>query len=488
MRLGPISHDKAVISLRPYQEKAEADIRQAFREGHRAPLLVMPTGSGKTVTFSSIAYSAIRRDRYVRILCHRIELVDQIVSTLRGFDLAPDIIASAYEEKGRGRRKPLMAPISVASTGTLVRRLGQYRDPTLFIVDEAHHCVEGNTYSKIIRASAHAKVLGVTATPCRADLRGLGNHFSILIRGPSEWDLINAGYLVRTKIFAPETVDTSGLWNHKFTDSEADALIDKPTVVGDAFNHYMKWTPYQRGIGFCTSVKNAASLAARFREGGVPAISLDGNTDKAIRRMANEDFRAGKILVLTSCQLFDEGYDVPAASVGIMLCPAGTLRRYRQQKGRLMRPAPGKKFATLLDCVRNCEQPGFELLPGEDDDWQLEMDGERQKRKSPPGVRVCTQCFAANSPRARECRECKAPLKVKDRKIEEKEGELTERTVEELAKKRERRALGYEQHQADTIEKLVEVFRKRGFKGDLHGRARHLLQAREAKRLKETTS
>lgn len=474
-----------MISLRDYQAKAEDDIRQAFRDGHRAPLLVMPTGAGKTVTFSSIAHSAIRRDKIVRILCHRIELVDQIVATLRQFDLAPDIIASAYEDKGRGRKRPMVGPISVASLQTLVRRLGVYRDPTLFIVDEAHHCVEGNTYSKILKASPDAKVLGVTATPCRADDRGLGNHFTILIRGPSEHDLIARGHLVHTRIFAPEMVDTSGLRDHRFTDEEANAMIDKPAIVGSAFSHYMKWTPHQKGIAFCTSVQNAKNLADEFRKGGVPALSLDGNTDKTIRRMANADFKAGKILVLTSAQLFDEGYDVPDARVGIMLCPTQSLRRYRQQKGRTMRPAPGKEFATLLDCVRNCEQPGFELLPGETDDWKLEMDSERKKRKSPPGVRICTKCFAANSSRATHCKECKKEFEVKPREVDEREGELAEITAAELARKKERRALGFQQFQADSVEKLVEVFRKRGFKGDLAGRARHVLAARQAKKLKE---
>jgi DNA repair protein RadD len=473
-----------MILLRDYQEQGEADIRQAFREGYISVLYQISTGGGKTTIFSSIALSAIRRDKIVRILCHRIELVDQIVSRLREFDLQPDIIASSHDDKGRGRRNRTVGPLSVASLQTLVRRLGQYRDPTLFIVDEAHHCVEGNTYSKILTASPAARVLGVTATPCRTDMRGLGNHFQVLVRGPTEQSLIERGFLVPTRIFAPKLVDTSGL-HVRMGDvaaDEADALIDKPAVIGDAFSHYMQHTPYQKAIVFATSIKNAENVAARFREGGVPALSLDGNTDRTVRRMAVSDYRDGKILTLTSCQLFDEGFDIPDARVGIMLAPTKSLRRYRQQKGRTMRPAPEKDYAYLLDCVRNCENPGFELAQGETDDWQLEVDSSRAKRKPPPGVRVCTKCFAASSARATQCVNCKKPFETRPRKIEERDGELTEVTADELAAKRLKRAAAFEQHNADTVEKLVEVFRKRGYKGDLAGRARHVLAARAAKK------
>lgn len=472
-----------MIELRPYQLEGERRIRSAFRDGYHAPLYRGATGSGKTTIFSSISHSAMQRGRRVRIHVHRIELVDQIVSTLRDFDIRPDVIASSYE-KGQGRRRTLNSPVSVASVQTLIRRLKDYAPPTLSIVDEAHHCVEGNTYSQILKSYPEPRVLGVTATPCRRDLRGLGAHFDILLLGPTEEELTRMGYLASVKIFAPKLVDTSGL-HIRMGDTiigEAEELMDKPSITGDAFGEYMKHTPFEQGLGFCTSVRHAQNVAARFREGGVPALALDGNTDPTIRRTANEDFRAGKIRILTSAQLFDEGYDVPGARVGIMLAPTQSLRRYRQQKGRIMRPAPDKVFATLIDCVRNCENPGFELLPGEADDWQLQMDEERAKKKQPPGVRVCDKCFSASSARARECSNCKEPFKVKSREVAEEKGELEEVTPEELAARRERRALGYEQFKADTPEKLAEVFRKKGYKGDLLGRARHVLQARAAKR------
>lgn len=464
------------LLLRGYQERGTVDIKAAFAAKYRAPLYVGPTGSGKTALFSAIAHGAAAKGNRILILSHRIELVDQISEALKRSDTAHGFIAAGYE-KGD-------AQCLIASVQTLIRRLDKIQAPQLIIVDEAHHAIMGNTWGKILEAYPQAKVLGFTATPCRLDGRGLGANFDVLIRGPSEEELIQLGYLARVRIFSPKLVDTSGLHIRMkdYVAEEADALVDKPEVVGDAFSHYMQHTPYQQAIVFATSVRNAENCAKRFRDGGVPALSLNGGTDKTIRRMAFDDYRAGKIKVVATCNLANEGVDIPGASVGIMLRPTKSLQLYRQQRGRIMRPAPGKEFATLLDCVRNCENPGFELLPGEVDDWQLELDSARGKRKPPPGVRICPKCFAANSPRARECVECHAQFEVQSREVAERDGELAEVTAEELAKKRERRDLGFEQSKADSVEKLVEVFRKRGFKGDLAGRARHVLAARQAKK------
>lgn len=472
-----------MITLRPYQIEGERKIRQAFAEGFKAPLYVLSTGAGKTVTFSSIAHSAERRGKRVLILCHRVELVDQIVESLKNFDVNPDVIAAGYA-RGNGMTRGTDKAVAVASVQTLVRRLTDYPPPTLVICDEAHHCVGANSWAQIMQAYPQAKRLGVTATPCRLDGRGLGTHFDTMIRGPSEHELIEAGYLVPTRIFAPKLADLSGLHIRMgdYVVGEIESAMDKPAITGNAFAHYMQHTPNEQALVFCTSVKHAENVAQRFREGGVPALSMNGGTDKTIRRMANAEFREGKIRVLASCNLFSEGYDIPGARVGIMLRPTQSLALYRQQKGRTMRPAPGKQFATLIDCVRNCENPGFELLPGDIDDWQLAPDLERKKRKPPPGVRVCPKCFTASSPRAAQCSnaQCGHVFDVKSREIDETEGEVEEITAEELARRRERRNQG----RAQTLEALLEIEKRKGYKP---GWANHVFYARQAKKLKEST-
>lgn len=467
------------VILRPYQLEGERRIRQAFKDGCRAPLFVMSTGSGKTFLFASIAHSAERRARRVLIICHRVELVEQIVEALKAFDVNPDIIAASYHRGGPFQNKS----VAVASVQTLIRRLKDYAPPTLIIIDEAHHAVAGS-WSEVLKAYPQAKILGVTATPCRLDGRGLGAHFDTLILGPSEQELIAGGYLVPTRIFAPKLVDTSGL-HIRMGDviiGEAEALMDKPAITGSAFSHYMQHTPNEQGLIFCTSVQHAENVAKQFRDGGIPALSLNGGTDKTVRRMVITDFREGKIRLLSSCDLFSEGLDIVGARVGIMLRPIQSLTLYRQQRGRIMRPAPDKQYATLIDCVRNCEKPGFELLPGEVDDWQLTEDMAHKKRKPPPGIRVCPKCFAASNPRAQTCSNCGEKFEVQSRELDERDGELEEITPEEIARRRAKRAAGFEQSRADSVEKLVALWRKRGYTGNLEGRARHVLAARAAKK------
>jgi DNA repair protein RadD len=477
-----------VIQLRPYQLEGERRIRDAFAQGFRAPLYVLSTGGGKTITFSSIAHSAERRGRRVLILCHRVELVEQIVESLKNFDVTPDVIAAGHH---RDRHAVYGAhSVAVASVQTLIRRLKDYQPPNLIICDEAHHCVGNNSWAAVMKAYPDAKRLGVTATPCRLDGRGLGTYFDTLIRGPSEQELIDAAYLVRTRIVAPQLASANGLHVRMgdYVIGESEALMDKPKITGDAFSHYMKHTPNEQGLIFCTSVKHSMNVAAHFRDNGVPALHLDGDTDKTIRRMAFADYRAGKILLLTSKDIFSEGVDCPGARVGIMLRPTQSLALYRQQKGRTMRPAANKDHATLLDCVRNCENPGFELLPGEIDPWELTDDSMRRKNKPAVGVKVCPKCFSACSPRAYKCvnaPDCEHIFKTKEDKLKREDGELQEITPEELERRRVRRELGYQQFKATTPEALAEVFRKKGYKGDLLGRAKHVLQAREAKKMKD---
>lgn len=470
-----------MIQLRAYQTEGENRIRQAFAAGFVAPLYVLSTGAGKTVTFSSIAHSAERRGKRVLIMCHRVELVEQIVESLKNFDVTPDIIAAGYQ-RTRGVERRANHSVAVASVQTLVRRLADFAPPTLIICDEAHHCVGGNSWSQIMQAYPHAKRLGVTATPCRLDGRGLGTHFDTLIRGPSEQELIDAGYLVRTRIFAPQLVDTSGLRIRMgdYVVGESEAMMDKPAITGSALSHYMQHTPHEQGLVFCTSVKHAENVAAQFRDGGVPALMVSGQTDKTLRRDIFRDYRAGKIRLLTAADIFSEGVDCPGARVGIMLRPTQSLALYRQQKGRTMRPAPNKEYATLLDCVRNCERPGFELLPGEVDDWQLGEDEQRKKKKSAPGVKICPKCFSSSSPQAAKCSNkgppaCEHVFVVKSREIAEKDGEIHELTPEELARRRAR----VEQGRSQTLEQLIELGRRKGYKENW---AIHVYEARQRKK------
>jgi DNA repair protein RadD len=468
-----------VITLRPYQSAAIQDIRAAFAAGFNAPLYVSPTGSGKTTVFAAIAESSEKRGKRVLIICHRVELVDQIVERLRQFNVNPDIIAASYARRSAGRwvKCNTTQAVSVASVQTLIRRLDSYAPPTLIIGDEAHHFVEGNTFSQIVRAYPHAKLLGTTATPIRLDGRGLSSHFDKLIVGPGIRELTEMGYLARARIFAPPTVDTSGLHIRAgdFKHEESEALMDTPTITGDALTHYQRLAMGLQALVFCTSVAHAHHIAEQFRVAGISALALDGGTDKEVRRMAVRDFRDGKIKVMASCDLFSEGLDIENVHVGILLRPTASEGLFRQQVGRILRPAPGKCEALILDHCNNTMKFG---LPDEDREWTLTSDVAIKKKDPGFSVRVCPKCFAASPPRALVCVNCGEAFEIQPRQnIKEKEGELVEITAEEIARKKERQAQGMA-----TLQQLREIERIKKYKP---GWADHVYAARMAKRRKQ---
>jgi DNA or RNA helicases of superfamily II len=158
-----------MVQLRDYQHKAEHDIREAYRRGYRAPVLVMPTRSGKTVLFVDIARRASERGTKVLVLVHRQELLAQTSRAMDAFGVEHGLIA-----RGISHSLGLMN-VQVASVQTLVRRIGRFSwRPDLIVVDEAHHAIAGNTWGTILHHFSGARILGCTATPERYDGHGLG--------------------------------------------------------------------------------------------------------------------------------------------------------------------------------------------------------------------------------------------------------------------------------------------------------------------------
>jgi superfamily II DNA or RNA helicase len=265
----------------------------------------------------------------------------------------------------------------------------------------------------------------------------------------------------------------------EYKTEESEALMDKPTITGDAFSHYKQHANGKPALAFCTSVAHSHHVAEHLRKQDVAAVALDGNTDRQIRRMAVDDFRRGAIRVLAQCDLANEGFDIPGVHCGIFLRPTASLGLWIQQMGRCMRIAPGKTDAILLDHVGNTTRLG---LPTDERNWELTPDIERRKKDAKPGVRVCLKCFAASPAYAKSCGECGAVFPVKAREeLEQRDGTLVEITPEELVRKRERR----EQGMAQTREQLLAVARIKGWNPR---RVDYILAGRERKKLKKETA
>ena len=441
------------MELRPYQVQAVSSLRVAFRQGHNAALLVMPTGAGKTVVFTEIARSATQRGNSVFILVHRRELVKQASDKLTKAGVKHGIIAAGFDTSDH--------PVQVASVQTLAKRLLTVpAEPDLIIIDECHHAVAGS-WDKILTKFKTARVVGVTATPSRLDGRGLGSHFSTLVSGPSVEQLTELGFLSPHRVFAPPVIaDLSNVKTRAgdYANDQLSAAMDRPTVTGDAVSHYRRLADGLPAIAFCCSIAHATSVCASFNAAGYRAKLVTGNMKMEERDEAISGLADGRTQILCSVDVVSEGTDVPAVSAAILLRPTQSEALYLQQVGRILRPQPGK-IAIVLDHVGSTLKHGFV------DDvraWSLDSKPKRKKNDEPaPSVRQCPMCFAAFKPQpACPCCGFEFPVKPK-RQLTQREGELREMRRQDAIERREKRK---EQGRARTLPELLALAKKKGYK------------------------
>ena len=448
-----------MIQLRPYQLTAVEQIREAYRENHRAVLFVLPTGGGKTVVFSHIAEQSATRGNRICVLVHRAELLRQASASLARLGVRHGLIAA-------NRSMDLSAPVQVASVQTLARRL--HKLPAglfqLLVVDEAHHSNAG-TWAKVLQHFASARVLGVTATPCRTDGRGLGEWYSAMVMGPTPAELTAGGHLAPARVLAPPGLSMVGLRKRMgdFDMSEAGQMLQAGQAMGDCLTHYRRYLDGQTAIAFCCSIAHAEAVAELFNQHGIAAASIDGSMDNQTREQLLGDLGAGRLKLLTSCQLIGEGVDVPSVAGCILLRPTQSVSLHLQMIGRCLRPQPGKT-AVILDHVGNTQRLGHHL---EDREWTLDGTPKRDREKA-PSVKVCPKCFSAMPSAARECPDCGHEFAVERRELQTVDGELVE--VQRVERRRE-------QATAQTLDELIAIGRTRNMKNP-HGWARHVLAAR----------
>lgn len=402
--------------LRDYQKQAIADVRESYRKGNRRTLLVMPTGSGKTLCFSSIAAGMAKNGKRILIIAHRRELLKQISAALKTAGVRHGVMTG-------GSKGIPHANVVVASVFTLARRISHFPAPHLIIGDEAHHFTPKSTWGQVVAAFPRAHVLGVTATPERLDGKGLGLMFDDMVLGPSVAELQEQGFLSKADVYAPSRPDLRSLHTRMgdYVNSELESAMDKPSITGSAVKHYEKLANGKRAITFCVSVKHAEDVAREFREAGHQAAHIDGGMDERLRDSTLKKFADGEIRVLTSCDLISEGFDLPAVEVAILLRPTKSLGLYLQQVGRSIRIAPGKQFTVVLDHAGNTARHGF---IDEHREWILTDGSVSEKRGEKPAVvRTCPTCFAMHRPTP-TCPKCGHVYKINARKVEQIDGEL----------------------------------------------------------------
>jgi superfamily II DNA or RNA helicase len=234
----------------------------------------------------------------------------------------------------------------------------------LVVVDEAHH-VLAQSYKRILEIYPRAIVLGLTATPCRGDGRGLGNAFDVLIEAASVGDLVEQKYLVPTVVYAPVRPDLTGIQVKRgdYVEEQLAARMNTAQLVGDIVEHWHRLAGPRRTVVFATGVGHSRHIRDEFRRAGVLAEHLDGSTPTDERDRILAQLAAGQIDVVTNAMVLTEGWDSPSVSCLVLARPTKSLGLYRQMVGRVLRPAPGKTDALILDHADPCTSMACPKIP-----------------------------------------------------------------------------------------------------------------------------
>jgi DNA repair protein RadD len=366
------------LSLRPFQTRACKATWLALQRV-RSVCLVAPTGAGKTVMGTSVVAAHCRRSLRTLWVAHRTELITQSAAKLRESTIgkhAIGIIAPHHPST------PSL-PVQVASIQTLTSR-GFPPNVDFVVLDECHH-YRADDWGQVHTVYPDAKFLGLTATPQRRDGRALGDMFDELIVAAQHSELLADGYLVPCDVYQPER----GMGSNE--------------VAQDPLLAYQSLANGQRCFVFAGRVEQCEILAQRFNEAGIHAAVIEANTPKCDRDFRLKEFRAGRIKVLCNVYALTEGVDVPEASCVIIARKMDHVGMYLQCCGRVLRPAPGKTNATIVDLVGVTLKPEIGS-PTEDRTYSLE--GDAIHRDSPEQLRVCPACGLTTAAWRSSCPEC----------------------------------------------------------------------------------
>lgn len=437
------------LILRPYQESVIDDTREALRR-HHSVLMQGPTGMGKTAITVFMMGRAAAQGKRAYFLVHQNELLSQTSKALWRQQLEHGMIAS-----GKARST---LPAQVASVQTLVRRMDQYKEPDLLIIDEAHRAA-AKTYQTIIERWPNARVIGLTATPQRTDGKPLDVMFDTLVLGPTIRELMDAGYLCDYEIYAPPIgIDVSTVKRKMgdFDSKELEAVVDKKSITGSAVGHYKTHASGKRCVVMCVSIKHAEHVAEQYQAAGVSSGVIEGTMTGHQRDKMLADFAAGRLMVICNVQLLVEGVDIPAIEVVQWLRPTQSLVVWMQGNGRGLRPADNKTGLIIFDHVGNCLRHG---LPDDDREWSLEGKEKGKKKAAADEVKIkqCGSCYAVFRPGPQTCPHCGAPVAGQQRELEVVDGELQK--VDKLAIRKEQKR---EQGKARSMDDLVALGMRRG--------------------------
>lgn len=341
------------MELRPYQQEAKDSIFKEWENGIHNTLLVLPTGCGKTIVFAKVTEECVRQGNRVLILAHRGELLEQAADKIRkatGLGCATE----KAEETCLGS----WFRITVGSVQSMMResRLSRFPDDYFdtIIIDEAHHCIS-DSYQRVLHHFPEAKVLGVTATPDRGDMKNLGQVFESLAYEYTLPRAIKEGYLSPIKaVTIPLQVDLTGVGvqSGDFKAGDLGTALD-PYLEGIA-TEMEKYCREKKTVVFLPLVKTSQKFRDILNAHGFQAAEVNGESQD--RTEVLQEFADGRYNVLCNSMLLTEGWDCPSVDCIVVLRPTKVRSLYCQMVGRGTRLSSGKDHLLLLDFLWHTER------------------------------------------------------------------------------------------------------------------------------------
>lgn len=434
------------ITLRDYQQSLLVNARAELAKGHKSVLCVCATGGGKSYIFMDMAD---RCKGKVMILVHRGELKEQHIREFKKNGIPMDNII-------------------VETVQTVYRRMDAYNDVRMVIADEAHLFM-ARTFKAVIDhfAGLGAFTIGFSASPCRLDGSSMSDIFTSMVEGPQTAELIKKKRLCPYEYYAPLTVDVSELKKQRgdYVTSEVEALME-PAIYGKVIEEYKRLCPGKQAIAFCVSIAHSQQVAQQFRDAGISAAHVDGNTPRKAREAILADFLRGDIQILTNVNLFSEGISVDGIGAVIMLRPTASLALCLQQWGRGLRYQEGK-VCTILDCVGNYTRHG---LPDQHREWTLEGKVKEHKEHDEETgefkVRQCPYCYKCFENKGqKECPYCHEVYPTHPKELQAFEAiQLKKITEAEIKAEEERKArLKEDIRNARSAEDFFAIAKKNGY-------------------------
>ncbi|MBE9076415.1 DEAD/DEAH box helicase family protein [Romeria aff. gracilis LEGE 07310] len=381
----------SVPQLRPYQIDLINDLYRQLNQGHRKIAIVAGTGAGKTIISGQICAHAEAAGHRLMFLVHLDVLVGQTYEKMKAFGLRCGFIKAGWEENRD-------APIQIASIQTMAKRRWWQKWPAdVVFYDEGHITLFSQVGKKVLRQThPNAVHLAMTATPLRLGKEQLGDYLDTLVASPVPSTLQQMGYLSTMKYYSMPLDSMADLKPVRtvrgdYDEKDLKTACDRPELVEKIVQEWQRLTPGKRSIAFCVDIEHAHHVAAAFRQAGITAETVDGNTPIKERRQLYDALGAGELSLLTSCNVISIGFDEPSVEVGLMLRPTKSSAMHFQQLGRVMRISPqtGKECGIILDQAGNLQRLGF---PEDIEEYTLPTRNQSSSGGGAAPTKPCPAC------------------------------------------------------------------------------------------------